>query len=238
MSTDDASTSVNSKPQPHTPTVAWWMDRAKSSVGFVLVRHWSAMGLTLVIFVLLLQILKPATGYALANTPTWWNLFDPIVTITTTLITLFIWTSNARLEWIQALPARLTVYIAFQDKATNDAEPYVRLICVDAPLTTPEDIRAWSQQIAKQMYGNANLDFSPFDFSFKETNLRMDTSGRPFRRFAVRIVAQGFKIENVFKPGTIPSHLARPAVQWTSDDTQPHGIRREEIEASPLPKYW
>lgn len=79
---------------------------------------------------------------------------DPMFTITTGILALFIWILDIKNGWRNSRPQKLTVHVKYRDN-------YV-YTCHKASLSGVSDIRPWGQQIAKQMNDNKNLDFYPY----------------------------------------------------------------------------
>lgn len=90
---------------------------------------------------------------------TWTNVIDPIITLLTVSITLLVYFSNAKRDWENQLPKKLTVHFIHQDK-------YV-MSCIHASLTGESDIRQYGQQIGSQIASDkpneaARLKFFPY----------------------------------------------------------------------------
>ncbi len=88
----------------------------------------------------------------------WDNVYvkfiDPFLGLTTVIIALLIWYSQMKINWRSSLPKRLTVHFKYKEE--------VIMSCYEAYLSGESDIRAWSQQIGRQMNDNVNLDFYPY----------------------------------------------------------------------------
>ncbi len=79
---------------------------------------------------------------------------ESVMTAITFILAIFIGWGAWEKKWEEKLPKRLTVHFKYEDR-------YVFTFC-KALLPEKTDIRAWAQQIGKQMNGNNNLDFYPF----------------------------------------------------------------------------
>ncbi|MHB1557387.1 MAG: hypothetical protein ACYC61_07900 [Isosphaeraceae bacterium] len=112
------------------------------------------------------------------------------------------------------LPKRLSVY--FVDP---DAE-ITRLVCQQAHLTGEADIRAWSQQIGRQIY-QGNLDFTPFPelrrlgvekregaiFTHYQAVFRLRTVPAALKtELDTEEAIRGFPVAKVLKPRANDSH--------------------------------
>ncbi len=110
-------------------------------------RDWTIFAIVLIALILILKLLP-------AYFECWYtNLFDPIISITTVAIAIYIWYFQQNNYWKESLPKRLTVHFMYDGKAV--------LSCFEAYLSGASDVRAWSQQIGGQMTG-AQLSFYPY----------------------------------------------------------------------------
>jgi hypothetical protein len=78
---------------------------------------------------------------------------DPIITIATLLIAVFVWVDTRIRQWKNSLPKRLTIHF-------KDGDKYV-LSYFNAILIGEHDVRAFGQQLGQQMNDNDRLEFFP-----------------------------------------------------------------------------
>ncbi len=84
----------------------------------------------------------------------WWTLFlDPIIGLGTLMVALIVWSDEVRQERESQLPKKLSVEFYHQGQLV--------MMCKEAALAGENDIRAWGQQLGKNMAGD-NLTFEPF----------------------------------------------------------------------------
>lgn len=96
------------------------------------------------------------------------DFIDPFFSTVTAALALVIWLRDSYHTWKNNLPKRLSFHFKLK-------EEYV-LTCHKAFLSGESDIRAWSQQIAKQMCGNENLDFLPY-IQLEKKDIEKDEDG-------------------------------------------------------------
>ena len=77
----------------------------------------------------------------------------PITGLATVIITFFIWFFQSENNRKESLPKRLTVHYIYDDK--------IVMSCYEAYLSGVTDIRAWSQQIGRQMNKDGDLKLNP-----------------------------------------------------------------------------
>lgn len=83
----------------------------------------------------------------------WWvKWLDPWLTVATLVVAVLVWVGATTRAWEDELPKRLNIHFQYDGH-------YV-LTCWEASLTGEGDIRAWAQQIGRQMSGRM-LDFDP-----------------------------------------------------------------------------
>jgi hypothetical protein len=92
-----------------------------------------------------------------------WNVFDPVISVLTLIVAVIIWISELYQEAQKNLPKRFTVIFKHNDIQV--------MICNEAYLSGENDIRAWGQQIGRQMSKNQSLDFNP-DIQQTQTEIR------------------------------------------------------------------
>ncbi len=83
-----------------------------------------------------------------------WAQVDMAIGVATLCVAIVVWFGEARERWRESLPNRLTVEFYYG----AGTEPV--LVCRNATLASPGDIRAWSQQIGRQLLGGKDLDFN------------------------------------------------------------------------------
>jgi len=117
-------------------------------------RVWAIFTIVLIALILVLKLLPKYFEC-------WYtNLFDPIISITTVAIAIYIWYFQQYNYWKESLPKRLTVHFVYFDKVTKTNKAI--LSCYEAYLAGASDVRAWSQQIGLQMTNKSQLDFYPY----------------------------------------------------------------------------
>lgn len=85
----------------------------------------------------------------------WWGFVEPVLAVVVVAVALMIWMGEARQDLENSLPKRLNV--RFVDMSGN-----LIMRCRGAYLAGEGDIRAWGQQIGRQMAGNRDqLEFYP-----------------------------------------------------------------------------
>lgn len=100
-----------------------------------------------VVILLLIVVLVPDFHYFYSSK------IAPIAGLSTVIITICIWIFQSRNNRKESLPKRLTVHFVYNNK--------IVMSCYEAYLSGVTDIRAWSQQIGKQMNKNINLELNP-----------------------------------------------------------------------------
>lgn len=105
--------------------------------------------------------------YLLVNTTfaqtdfSWWSKsWDAVIGITTFVIAVLVWLTEAKQEWENKLPKRLTVRFLYRKNKNEKWETV--MCCRNAFLAGEGDIRAWGQQLGVQMSGTKFLQFEPF----------------------------------------------------------------------------
>ena len=73
----------------------------------------------------------------------WWTYVEPIIGILTLSLATIIWVGQIDDRWKNSLPKELTVLFTFNDKAL--------IRCERAYLASEADIRAWAQQLGRQI---------------------------------------------------------------------------------------
>lgn len=104
------------------------------------------------------------------------HVIDPIISITTALIAIFIYYKQLFDDWVKSLPLKLTVHFVKDSK-------YV-MTCHKALLVSESDIRNWTQQIGMQMNNGEHLHFKPFFNFIKRGEIEMDQKGS-YRHYEV-----------------------------------------------------
>ncbi len=105
--------------------------------------------------VILLAVIFVRTSPALAqNAQQWWSSVNTVLGIGALCGTLLVWQNQARREWRESLPLRLTVVYFYEpenhlETDGNGQRPV--MACVDAPLVDSSDIRAMAQQLGSQL---------------------------------------------------------------------------------------
>lgn len=84
----------------------------------------------------------------------WWGWLEPITGIATLVIAIFVWWEEIGRNWEESLPKKLTVSFYYKD--------WLVMRCEEAYLASVSDIRAWAQQLGRQMASNQGLEFEPF----------------------------------------------------------------------------
>ncbi|MBV6443388.1 MAG: hypothetical protein EPGJADBJ_05127 [Saprospiraceae bacterium] len=88
----------------------------------------------------------------------WDKSVGTISSIATFFIAIFLWLNDLSRDWKDSLEKRLFVDFNYRD-LTGIQKPAMK--CVGAFLSGEADIRAWGQQIGKQMNDQKILDFKP-----------------------------------------------------------------------------
>lgn len=81
-----------------------------------------------------------------------WGWLEPLTGIATLLVAIGVWWGEVKQDMENALPKRLNVRFLFEGKEI--------MRCDQAYLAGESDIRAWGQQIGRQLVGGI-LDFAP-----------------------------------------------------------------------------
>ncbi len=110
----------------------------------------------------------------------WPNWLDPVLTIGTIFIAVFIWYNEKKQDWENSLTKKLNVQVFFDDSVFYEVE--------NAPLTGADDIRQWGQQLGRQMNGEENLTFREFHVGIPVRGV--DESGNDVMRYHLKIWLQ------------------------------------------------
>lgn len=84
----------------------------------------------------------------------WLDWGESLIGICTLAVAIVVWFEELKHEREEALPKKLTASFYFEN--------WLVLRCDKAYLAAVSDIRAWSQQLGRQMINNVNLEFEPF----------------------------------------------------------------------------
>jgi len=106
----------------------------------------------IVLVVIVAFLLQPNLG------DFWEKSVGTISSIATFFIAISLWFNDLSRDWKDSLEKRLFVYFNFINVA---GEVQSAMKCMGAYLSGEADIRAWSQQIGRQMNEQKNLDFNP-----------------------------------------------------------------------------
>lgn len=156
-------------------------------------------------FILLVATVLLWIIYATHDTPAglgWYrNWLAPLVAPLTLATTVFLWFNGLAERWRQQLPNRLDVIFMYEDT------PLMR--CDNAYLTGAVDIRAWSQQIGRQMTAGGDLKMVPW---IDQTTPRIgyDADGQAYEHYAVTFYL-----------------TSTPNLQYVKDDEQ-----RDRVQAT------
>lgn len=140
---------------------------------------WQELLTTIVVF-LVAMLLVQATNddaFDFFTLDSWYGKWgDPILTVTTLLIAIFVWFNSKRKSWEETLPKKLNVHFSFEGKYVYS--------CYLAPLLYEDDGRALGQQIGSQMNGKENLTFSPFIRS-NPSSIQVGQDGSYYRLYEI-----------------------------------------------------
>lgn len=82
----------------------------------------------------------------------WSGQLDPLIGLITLVVAFLVWWGEARQDWLDQLPGKLTAVFTFDDR--------VVMRCERANLVSESDIRGMVQQLGRQMNGNRDLRFN------------------------------------------------------------------------------
>ena len=176
--------------------------------------------------VLVTAVVVSALLYFVRPDATSFTWLDGTVTYATLAVAIFVWFGEAHEEWSARLPKRLTVVFAHEgDDARKPPQPV--LVCKDAYLADEGDIRAWGQQIGRQLAGGA-LKFDPF--------IQQDRLGH--RKIGGRLhncYKVTFILRDLSEPRSLAELVAKDeAICWQESDL-PSGDAPKPIPVSKLP---
>jgi hypothetical protein len=86
-----------------------------------------------------------------------WNNWEPVLGITTLFVALSVWFGEIFQDWDNSLPKRMTVRFIHVNEDTGEEKVIMK--CEEAYLAGESDIRAWGQQLGRQMANNELLNF-------------------------------------------------------------------------------
>lgn len=110
------------------------------------------LNIIVVLIVIIAILLQPNFG------DFWEKSIGTISSIATFFIAIFLWFNDLSRDWKESLEKRLFVDFQFKNSA-GDIQTAMR--CEGAYLAGEADIRAWGQQIGRQMNDQKNLEFKP-----------------------------------------------------------------------------
>lgn len=111
-----------------------------------------------------------------------WHWLDPVAGIMTFITTLFIFGMQAYKNWETSLEKRLN--INYWSSGENDSrKPVVKVL--GAYLSGENDIRAWAQQLGRQMMGNLDFDMN-WDDDTPPKILKMN-KGKFFKQYEIDV---------------------------------------------------
>ncbi len=116
---------------------------------FAFRKHWLTITLVIIIGLSVSAYVRPF-GEERVD---WWNWAEPISGTVTLLVAVFLWITNVAKDWENNLPKRLSATFLYKNRKVMQFE--------NVYLAGEADIRAWSQQVGRQMGGGKNLNFSP-----------------------------------------------------------------------------
>lgn len=139
----------------------------------------------------------------------WYSAWiDPVITIATLLVAIFVWVDSRLEAWKKSLPKKLDVHFVFDGK-------YI-LSCYNANLVGEHDIRALGQQIGAQMNGS-NLDFYPM-VSTSQPKIKKTGSNKSFL---------GFEVSFTLKK--MPEGFNKKYLVWLVDVEDTHKVEPKSI---------
>lgn len=121
-----------------------------------------------------------------------WTVLDPLLSIVTLGTAVLVWIAEARHNWEQTLPVRLTV--------TFDFEGTPVLTCEQAPLLPGDSARAMGQQIGKQLNRGHELKFKPFPKLLSAEPEQVDGGWVKHMRIRFELVAKPSQLSDVKLP--------------------------------------
>ncbi|MDP2722656.1 MAG: hypothetical protein Q8O72_07860 [Bacteroidales bacterium] len=119
------------------------------------------------------------------------NFLGPIANIGTVIIAMFIWFFQVKNYWKESLEKRITTHFIYQGKPV--------MSCYETYLSGTGDIRAWTQQIGRQMNNGEDLKFDPFILSRPPeiciSSIEIDERGRGkrFMLYEVTLFLSSYK---------------------------------------------
>ncbi len=113
----------------------------------------------------------------------WWNVVEPVLAFGTLGVALFIWWNEKRREYEENLPKKLSVSFVYVGPENRFKDKEV-ICCKDVYLAGEGDIRAWGQQIGRQVVDNINLSFTP-DLRPKPSEIKKGNDGGYFKSYSV-----------------------------------------------------
>ncbi len=138
------------------------MTKTNARWGYIFENHYLHL-ITALLLAILVALFINFTDRSIGSV-WWWNmLFDSFIGVLTFLIAIFIWWTEMSHEWESRLPKKLDVDFMGRD----EKGAWVKVMrCENAPLFAEQDIRAWAQQVGRQMNNNDYLEFFPYiDYS-------------------------------------------------------------------------
>lgn len=142
---------------------------------------------------------------------------DPVITIATLLIALFVWLNSKVHDWKDNLPKKLNSHFLYQGK-------YV-ISCFHANLIGEHDIRALAQQIGAQINKGAWLKFSPMA-NPSEPSIKKTKKGDFYRLYSIQ-----------FELDELPANALEKYLIWVVDRDDISMIEKKEIEGHPTSVY-
>ncbi len=106
-----------------------------------------------------------------------WSRAGAVLGMAALGVALLVWWGELKEDWEESLPKRLSAVFYLVDPETEQRRPLI--ICLDATLGGPSDIRAMAQQIGRQIAGN-DLALIP-QFEVAPPVLDLNTSVRRYR---------------------------------------------------------
>lgn len=153
---------------------------SKDYIKYAASKHWLQILLAFIIMGLIFRYI--GNSQLPTNSPKpegldWWTkCLDPLIGLGTFLIALAVWFLEVNRERKNDMPNKLTVFFKYGTRTA--------MTCEKAYLASEGDIRAWGQQIGKQMAENIFLDFLPY-IEQPPAETEFDESGKPFLHYQV-----------------------------------------------------
>lgn len=123
---------------------------------------------------------------------------EAIAGVGTLLFAFFLWLNNVSKEWENNLDKRLTAYFKYESRDV--------IVFRNILLFNESDMRAWSQQIARQK-ADGDIKFEPF-FRYRDRGVEYTKTGKPMKSYEI-----------TFYLSAIPEKL-KPRLGYHGDETK------------------